>query len=148
MFILPHIFNLLSTNLQSSICHCSSPFLKLPFHLLSRRSSTAYPFRRHMKFCITATWASEGLHDILQLVHVKQDEIVTSTVGRGSSRRCIEMWRHQHNICRLADVDCRSVNVTNVASTSHDHSGGTYKTNTYLLDKFTGITCHLCSFKA
>ena len=94
-----------------------------------------------MKICITATWASEGLHDILQLVHVKQDEIVISTVGRGSTRRSIEMWRHQHNICRLADVDCRSVNVTNVASTSPDHSGGKHK---HLPSR--QVYCHNMSF--
>ena len=35
MFIAPQLFSILSTNLQSSLFHCSSPFPKLPFHLLS-----------------------------------------------------------------------------------------------------------------
>ena len=77
--------------------------------------------RRHMKICITATWASEGLHDILQLVHVKQDEVQSAVLAVVGVSRCGDsstIFR------RLAEVDCRSVNVTDVASTSADHSGG------------------------
>ena len=35
MFIAPQVFSLPSTNLQSSLFHCSSPFPKLPFYVVS-----------------------------------------------------------------------------------------------------------------
>ena len=152
MFILPHIFSLISTNLQSSICHCSSPFLKLPFHLLSRRSSTygvsLCVCRRHMKICITATWASEGLHDIscslnmsskMTLSSAQSDvEAVADASICGDTCTIFADWlmsTADQSMSRMSP----QLHLTTVAA----------NTNTYLLDKFTVITCHyLCSFKA
>ena len=41
MFFAPRLFSLPSTNLQSSLFHCSSPFLKFPLYMLS---STAHHY--------------------------------------------------------------------------------------------------------
>ena len=149
MFILPHIFSLLSTNLQSSICHCSSPFLKLPFHLLSRRSRTAYPF-----VYVDVTWRSVTpqcgqvrgftiscslyMSSKMKLSSAQSDvEAVADASKCGDTSTIFADW-----LMSTADQSTSrmspQLHLTTVAA----------NTNTYLLDKFTVIICHLCSFKA
>ena len=55
MFIAPQVFSLISTNLQSSFFHCSSPFIKLPFYM-------AHVYRHHTRCTQTENVALSALY--------------------------------------------------------------------------------------